>query len=97
MAFLLCRDSLLAFPTIFKRSLALEAGLAYESFLLQYFEAGDMIVILADVALYDGGEVVPLVTDLADSQFFLQLPVVKADSASILLDYLMQLGQNDLR
>ena len=56
-----------------------------------------MVIILADGALYDGGEVVPLVTDLADSQFFFQFSIVEADFPSILLDYLMQLGQNDLR
>lgn len=56
-----------------------------------------MIIILADCALHDGGEVVPLVTDLTDSQFFFQFSIVEAYFLFISPDYLMQLGQNDLR
>lgn len=55
-----------------------------------------MIIILTDVTLYDGGEVVPLVTDLADSQFLFQFSIVETNFALILFDYLMQFGQNDL-
>jgi hypothetical protein len=54
-----------------------------------------VIIILADGALDDGGDAVPLVANLADSQLFLELSIIKADFSLVLLDYVMELGQND--
>ena len=55
-----------------------------------------MIVILANSALHDAINFVPLITNLADSQFFLQLSVVKADFFLVFLDYVVNFRQNDL-
>lgn len=83
---------------------------AFQSHLLSFFasltdganpnlrvQAIPMIMILASGALYKGLYFIPVVAGLANLEFFFELLIIKEDLALVLFDYLMNLGQNNLR
>lgn len=60
-------------------------------------QAIPMVIILASGALYKGLDFIPVVTGLANLEFFLEFLVIEEDLALVLLDDLMNLGQYNLR
>lgn len=59
--------------------------------------ASGMVIILASAALNKGAYLIPAVTFLADFESLLELLIIKAYLALVLFDYLVNLGQNNLR
>lgn len=55
-----------------------------------------VIIIFTDSALYDGFDLVPLVTLLANSQLIFQFTIVETYLSLVLLDKMMYFRQNDI-
>jgi hypothetical protein len=94
--FFLLRNSQAALSTAIERPTALLALEADEYRLSLVAEAGAVVVVLANGALDEVIEVVPLIAFLANTQLFLDLPAVEVDALLVGLDYVVDLRQNAL-